>query len=370
MHDSLLSQLNIGELADVVDGRLRLGCLPPLGGVFEPVRAIGVNSQRVQPGDLFWGLYGQADCHGWDAETAFMRHAAGAVVCQRRLEPWAGKYSIEVADTHVALWQLARHVRRRFGGACLGLLAPAGGDWSGWVRAVSGADLPRHLDPTVTDHWTRLPLDVLSLRENSLAAALEMPVTCGLDVEVFSHLCEPRIVAITSQHLSQLWPVGQPGDPVATRQRLASALPEDTWTVVLETPAAAGRATTEARVSLTQRATGTQRELVASLRPRSGDPRVEIVAGGQQLLVAGEGTLELGAMAVACAVGLLLGRTHGQLAASLAEAARQVAAIGRPAADRTTKSTNTRNIAEASPFVPGLRESGATLPPGLERFAY
>ncbi|MCO6454918.1 MAG: hypothetical protein J5I93_06430 [Pirellulaceae bacterium] len=370
MHDSLLSQLNIGELADVVDGRLRLGCLPPLGGVFEPVRVIGVNSQRVQPGDLFWGLNDQAGRHSWDAETAFMRHAAGAVVCQRRLEPWAGKYSIEVADTHVALWQLARHVRRRFGGACLGLLAPAGGDWSGWVQAVSGADLPRHVDPTIINDWTRLPLDVLSLRENSLAATLEMPVTCALDVEVFSHLCQPRIVAITSQHLSQLWPVGQTPNPVATRQRLAGALPEETWAVILETPETAGRAAPEARVSLTQRATGTQRELVASLRPKSGDPSVEIASGGQRLLVAGEGTLELGAMAVACAVGLLLGKTHAQLAASLAEAARQAAATGRPAGNRTTSSSNTRNIAEASPFVPGLRESGATLPPGLERFAY
>jgi UDP-N-acetylmuramyl pentapeptide synthase len=99
--------LCIGELAELVDGELTLGSLPPLAGAYEPVRRIVVESQQAKPGDVYWALAGR----GYDgaplAVDAYLRGALGVVVAGRHMEPFAGRFSIRVPDANAALLQLA-----------------------------------------------------------------------------------------------------------------------------------------------------------------------------------------------------------------------------------------------------------------------
>jgi UDP-N-acetylmuramyl pentapeptide synthase len=108
-------QLCIEELNKIVGGEVKLGLMPPLAGQLEPIRRVIVDSSVARPGDVYWALFG----HGYDgantAEEAYARGALGVVASSRRVEPWAGKFALRVADANLALSALAEHeqIRRR-----------------------------------------------------------------------------------------------------------------------------------------------------------------------------------------------------------------------------------------------------------------
>ena len=79
------------------------------------------DSHAVLPGDLFWGLEGNANHGAQFAEEAMFRAAQGTVVAGRDIEPWAGRFSIRVRDARHALLELAHWTRRRFPGTVVGL---------------------------------------------------------------------------------------------------------------------------------------------------------------------------------------------------------------------------------------------------------
>lgn len=96
--DTLLAEeMCVRDLAETVRGRLSLGIMPPIGGELEPVKRIVADVDEVQRGDVFLEL-GSREAEQWRwAEQAFARGALG-VVAERHVEPWAGKFTIEVDD--------------------------------------------------------------------------------------------------------------------------------------------------------------------------------------------------------------------------------------------------------------------------------
>lgn len=105
-----MNHLCIRDLTEIVGGRLRLGCLPPLGGELEPLGPVVVDCSRVKHGDTYWEL---AETGGPSrADEAFARGALGVVVSGRAVEPWAGKFSLEVEDARAALGLLSQTARR------------------------------------------------------------------------------------------------------------------------------------------------------------------------------------------------------------------------------------------------------------------
>jgi hypothetical protein len=322
VHHSLLSNLSIGDLADVVGGRLRLGSLPPLGGCHEPVGRLQTHYERLAAGELFWGLSTAEGNGSQHAEAAYMRQAAGAVVEGRGLEPWAGRFSIEVENSRLALWQLAAHVRGQFAGPLIAML----GDrpprqLETWFQNNSGlaadcCDGPQHVERSI-----RLPLGMLELQEESDVALLALPVKSLQELDVFLHLCDPEIVVITTNLLSQIWPVGQPHDKQTVLAEVGKLLPPKTWTIMLDAPG--GSADLQALWE-------GELQFEMSFAERRAD---EVNQNEQNTAILAQG------------LGRILGvkQEHGR---------------------------NQHRIAEASPFAFGLRESDATLPPGLERLAY
>ena len=63
-----------GELAEVIEGRLELGMLPPLGGRLEPIGHVTTNCEDVVPGSLYWAIASErsAENSQWQVQEAFL----------------------------------------------------------------------------------------------------------------------------------------------------------------------------------------------------------------------------------------------------------------------------------------------------------
>jgi UDP-N-acetylmuramyl pentapeptide synthase len=91
------------DLAHLTGGTLRFGPMPPLDGQWSAVGRIALDSRLVEPGDLFWrlpGLPGQTLC---SPQHALFRGAGGVVAPEGLVQPWPGRFCLEVEDPLAAL---------------------------------------------------------------------------------------------------------------------------------------------------------------------------------------------------------------------------------------------------------------------------
>lgn len=103
--------LCISELSEIIEGSVSLGAMPPLAGLFEPVGRVVVDVRAVKNRDVLWTFGATSPSACYQAEDAFSRGALGIVVAGRRIEPWAGKFCVNVADSVAALHRLMRCLR-------------------------------------------------------------------------------------------------------------------------------------------------------------------------------------------------------------------------------------------------------------------
>jgi len=99
---------SIADLAEMVDGHVQLGIMPPLAGMCEPIGRIVVDSREVRPRDVLWAFAARSHDVFCTVDEAYSRGALGVVVQGRRIEPWAGKFSVTVRDLAVALHRFLR----------------------------------------------------------------------------------------------------------------------------------------------------------------------------------------------------------------------------------------------------------------------
>ena len=107
--------LSIAELSEIIEGSVSLGAMPPLAGVCEPVGRVVVDVREVRNRDVLWTFESPSGRACYQADDAFSRGALGVVVAGRRIEPWAGKFCVNVADSIAALHRMMRCVRARDG---------------------------------------------------------------------------------------------------------------------------------------------------------------------------------------------------------------------------------------------------------------
>ena len=94
--------VSASELADIVAGELTLASLPPIGGMWEPVQRMVTDLADVSDGDVFWGIHPESQV---PPEWAYASGALG-VICDRPVEPWAGRFAIQIDDTQQCLSRL------------------------------------------------------------------------------------------------------------------------------------------------------------------------------------------------------------------------------------------------------------------------
>ena len=107
--------LCIAELNDIIEGSVSLGAMPPLAGLFEPVGRVVVDVREVRNRDVLWMFESPSRQAGYQADDAFSRGALGVVVAGRRIEPWAGKFCVNVTDSIAALHRMMRCLRESDG---------------------------------------------------------------------------------------------------------------------------------------------------------------------------------------------------------------------------------------------------------------
>jgi|SRR5262245_747782 len=90
------------DLAELTGGQLHLASMPPLDGVLARIGRIVLSPSSINAGDIFWQLTYQPG----NIETAFFRGALGVVSSGRRIEPWPGRFCLQVDDPIAALQHL------------------------------------------------------------------------------------------------------------------------------------------------------------------------------------------------------------------------------------------------------------------------
>lgn len=118
-----MADLLLRDLVNATGGRVTFASMPPRDGELLMLRRSTPIAAEVRYGDLFWALRLAGDDGMQHVEEAFARGAAGAVICGRAIEPWAGKFTVTVTNVREALWRAASLARARFEGAVICAIA-------------------------------------------------------------------------------------------------------------------------------------------------------------------------------------------------------------------------------------------------------
>ena len=395
-----MNDLCLSDLASIVGGRLRLGAMPPLGGSLEPVGRIVTDSQQLKPGDVYWGLDAPGR-HGADfAEQAFSRGAMGVVVAGRHVEPWAGKFTIQVQDANGALWQLARWARQRFAGKVIAVAGSAGKTTtSGMIDTVLRQRLTGSVRASTSDQHAGVMLSLLDLDRRDQYAVIELDGQRPGEIESLAHLCCPHIGVITclqpalrgqpetaesvglgpdiscenpastttskvpappsgQSQPSRMWRIAR------SQLELLSALPARAWAVLNGDEPQLRRTTCPLPENVIWVGRGGHCDVVAK-DVCSRDGQLTFAVDGLPLSVSGWGESDLSWALAAYAVGRIMTIPPTEIAASLRDFQGPPVRCDVPELERSHINRNQFN--GAPPIVLDLRESHATLPPGLRQ---
>ena len=215
-------ELTIQSLADLVDGRLRLAVMPPLGGVDEPIGKLVANPDLVTPGDVLVVSDDLRSQHPLCETEAYDRGALGVVSSGKSIEPWPGRFSVQVNDAPWALWQLASTARSEYEGQVLAVAGSVGKTTS---AALMNAVLGLPADSTPSDALGITPLveQMLALPESRHAAIFELHADSNSDLDSAMHLCRPNIVVAIHP---ELFDADSAASSISSCRELHAALPD------------------------------------------------------------------------------------------------------------------------------------------------
>ncbi len=190
--------MTLQTLADLTDGVLQ--------GRNVSFDGVQIDSRRMQPGELFVAVRGERlDGHDFVADAG-NREAAAALVSQP-----AGTMvpEVRVADTTIALGQLAGHWRQQFGLPVIGITGSNGKTTvTAMVRqmlSVSGHPLaPRD---SFNNHWG-VPLTLLELHPGHTHAVIEMGMNHPGEIDVLTRMTQPDVALINNATAAHLEGVG------------------------------------------------------------------------------------------------------------------------------------------------------------------
>jgi len=193
-------QLTLGEVAGV----LGASC----GSAESIASDYSIDSRTIQPGSLFFAIRGpRFDGHEF-VEQAFRNGAAGAVV-ERRFATglaagssgapaWASAL-IPVHDTTLALQDLARMVRRKWGRQLVAVTGSTGKTTTKeLIAAALGTRWSPHKSPGNLNNQYGVPLALLALQPAHEVAVLELGMSAAGEIAHLARLAEPQIGVVTN----------------------------------------------------------------------------------------------------------------------------------------------------------------------------
>ncbi len=105
-----LSTLTIGQLNQLIRGRLSFGLMPPLNGESEPIGHVNASTHGAKPRDVVW----TPPCDDWRKQVPSDQaydHGALGVVAEFNTCPWNGRFAIKVDDATQSLWRYVDWLR-------------------------------------------------------------------------------------------------------------------------------------------------------------------------------------------------------------------------------------------------------------------
>ena len=312
-------EISIAEMQNVLGGELRMGCPPPRDGEMALTGTVVTDSRQVRPGDVFWALSG-ATRNGADfADDALRRGAQGVIVSQRRVEPWAGTFVLEVPESKLALWQLADWNRRRCEASVIAVTGSVGKTTTRQMidtvlrPAGDGMASPQNYNNDIG-----VPLSLLSMLPEHDYAVIELAATARGEIDALARLAAPQIGVITRIGDAHLGKFGSPSEIAAAKGELLGALGRQGQAVLCGDDPWQRRLAAMSPVSVLWYGRSGECDLSA-VEVRHGDGQLTFRIERQQFCLPVWGRHHLEPALAAVAVGLLYGRTLAETAEALAE---------------------------------------------------
>lgn len=172
---------------------------------FADITFLGANndSRKLQPGQLFIALQGERDGH--DFIPMAMEKGAAAVLCSK---PCPGVPAIVVADTRLALGDIAREERKRIGMKVVGVTGSVGKSTTKeMIAQVLQGSYRVAKTPVNQNNDIGMPMAILSMAEDTEVAVLEMGMNHFREIAYLSNIAAPDIgviVNIGTMHIEHL----------------------------------------------------------------------------------------------------------------------------------------------------------------------
>ncbi|KAA0207624.1 MAG: UDP-N-acetylmuramoyl-tripeptide--D-alanyl-D-alanine ligase [Proteobacteria bacterium] len=190
--------------------------------------AVSTDTRSLQPGELFFALRGASnDGNAFVAEAARLG-AAGAVVSARQPGTLP---QVEVADTRLALGELARAWRARFSLPLIGITGSNGKTTvKEMTAAIMRAAFGGSVDPLLVtwgnlNNEIGLPRTLLYLNETHRAAVIEMGAAKRGDIAYLARIACPTVAVVTNAARAHLQGFGSIDEVAATKGEIYDFLP-------------------------------------------------------------------------------------------------------------------------------------------------
>jgi UDP-N-acetylmuramoyl-tripeptide--D-alanyl-D-alanine ligase len=186
----------IAQMAGALDSRPGTG-LDPMARV----AGVSIDSRAIRAGELFIAIHGpRHDGHTFVADV-LASGAVAAVVAQDRVSSYPEAVRakcIAVADTFVALKQLARKVREEWGGKIAGVTGSVGKTTTKEILAtLLGTRLRVLKSEGNFNNEYGLPLTLFKLEETHQAAVLEMGMSRSGELSRLAEIARPDVGVVT-----------------------------------------------------------------------------------------------------------------------------------------------------------------------------
>ena len=161
---------------------------------YEDITFFGANndSRNVQPGQLFVALQGVRDGH--DFIPMAMEKGAAAVLCTHCEDDYP---AIIVEDTRIALGDIARGERQRIGMKVVGVTGSVGKSTTKEMIAwVLESKYRVERTPANHNNDIGMPMAVLSMKEDTEVAVLEMGMNHFREIAYLTGIAQPDIAVI------------------------------------------------------------------------------------------------------------------------------------------------------------------------------
>jgi UDP-N-acetylmuramoyl-tripeptide--D-alanyl-D-alanine ligase len=220
----------LADIANSVGGRL--------AGNDVFVDGVSTDTRTITPGSLFVALRGERyDAHEFVA-TARERGATAALV-ERVVD--AGMPQVVVADTLVALGELARAMRAEHDARVVGI---TGSNGKTTVKTLTASILSRHGRTHVNagnlNNEIGVPLTLLAMPERTQYAVIEMGAGKPGDIEYLARIARPDVALVNNVAPAHLERLGSERGVAETKGAIYAALPASGIAIVNADDAYAG----------------------------------------------------------------------------------------------------------------------------------